>query len=168
MPRPPTLACDDSRPVELAADFYFEALERIGGSKLIFSFGHLAERKQVKVIQRLFGRRGVKVTFSTNGIKEEFYYLLMPSKKSQLIVDIDTGESELCVSLVEVNATGSVTRGKKNVWPRASGDDDQVRFSLTKFEWVKRASSPSDDVDELRKTYFIPEWFAPIYGTHDC
>lgn len=152
---------------ELAGDFYFEALERIGGSKLIYSFGHLPECKQVELLMRLFKQRGVQVAFTTNSVTEYFYYLLMPSKKSQLVVDLETGECELCVSIVEVNASCNVTRGMSRVWPRAPAADGSWRFSLTKFEWVKKAESPSDNVDELRKTYFLSEWFAPIYGTHE-
>ena len=53
------------------------------GSKLIFSFGHLPPCAQIEILLRLFGRRGVKAIFNTSGVRTEYYYVLMPSKKSE-------------------------------------------------------------------------------------
>ena len=133
--------------------------ESIGGSRYICEYGGMSPEKQIKVITRLFGRRGMRVRGKDGFFK---YYVFMPATRRhqlQLLFDVDTESYEVRVPVREFSTSGQDERGAK-CYPEAPSDGG--RFSLTTFAWTH---APHDDPNELDAIYHIPEWYAPIGGT---
>ena len=151
---------------EVAAAPFFELFERLDATRLIFPIGGKPVAEQQKILERMFGRRGVAV--EKKGVKK--YYVPMPSRaesKAAVIYDIVRQEATVIVPVAAFAPSGMRIAASAEIVPEAGHEG--MRYSLASLEHVPAKAADGvateDTEEDIAARFFEPEWFAPLFGS---